>query len=72
LSDKRPDESASALGAKDFPPRSFPPSFNPANVLESTMDTLKQKDAQKAGLDLNRIRGNLKRMIEQHQKWGDR
>ena len=57
---------------KDFPPRSFPPSFNPANILESTMDTLKQKDALKAGLDLDRIRGNLERMIEQHQKRGDR
>ena len=57
---------------KDFPPRSFPPSFNPANILESTMDTLKQKEALKAGLDLNRIRGNLERMIEQHQKRGDR
>src|SRR6202453_1072741 len=57
---------------KDFPSRSFPPSFNPANILESTMDTLKQKDALKAGLDLDRIRGNLERMIEQHQKRGDR
>jgi arylsulfatase A-like enzyme len=57
---------------KDFPPRSFPPSFNPADILESTMETLKQKDALKAGLDLDRIRGNLERMIEQHQKRGDR
>jgi arylsulfatase A-like enzyme len=56
---------------KDFPPRSFPPSFNPANILESTMDTLKQKEALKAGLDLNRIRGNLERMIDQHQKRRD-
>jgi arylsulfatase A-like enzyme len=55
---------------KDFPPRSFPPSFNPANILESTMDTLKEKKALTAGLDLNRIRGNLERMIEQHQKRG--
>jgi hypothetical protein len=53
---------------KDFPPRSFPPSFNPANILESAMDTLKQKDALKAGLDLNRIRGNLERMIDERQK----
>jgi hypothetical protein len=56
---------------KDFPPRSFPPSFDPANILESTMDTLKQKEALKAGLDLNRIRGNLERMIDQHQKRRD-
>ena len=29
-----------------------------------------QKDALKAGLDLNRIRGSLERMIEQHRKRG--
>ena len=28
---------------KDFPPRSFPPSFNPANIMESTLDGIKQK-----------------------------
>jgi arylsulfatase A-like enzyme len=50
---------------KDFPPRSFPPSFNPANIMESTMDTVKQKKAFAEGLDLDRIRGNLNRMIEQ-------
>ena len=26
---------------KDFPPRSFPPSFNPANILEGVMDDIK-------------------------------
>jgi arylsulfatase A-like enzyme len=51
---------------KDFPPRSFPPSFNPANILESTMDTVKQKKALTEGLDLDRIRRNLNRMIDQH------
>jgi arylsulfatase A-like enzyme len=50
---------------KDFPPRSFPPSFNPANVMESTLDAMKQKKALTEGLDLDRIRGNLNRMIEQ-------
>ena len=29
---------------KEYPPRSFPPSFNPANILESTMDCMKQKN----------------------------
>ena len=57
---------------KDFPPRSFPPSFNPANILESAMDTLKEKKALTEGLDLNRIRGRLERMIEERQKHGDR
>jgi arylsulfatase len=50
---------------KEFPPRSFPPSFNPANIMESTMDTMKQKKALTEGLDLDRIRGNLNKMIEQ-------
>ena len=27
---------------KDFPPRSFPPSFNPANIMEDVMDQRKQ------------------------------
>jgi len=50
---------------KDFPPRSFPPSFNPANIMESTLDTMKQKKALTEGLDFERIRSNLNRMIDQ-------
>ena len=50
---------------KDFPPRSFPPSFNPANIMESTLDDIKQKKALTEGLDLERIRGNLNKMIDQ-------
>jgi arylsulfatase len=50
---------------KDFPPRSFPPSFNPANIMESTLDSMKQRKAMAEGLDLDRIRGNLNRMIDQ-------
>jgi arylsulfatase A-like enzyme len=50
---------------KDFPPRAFPPSFNPANVMESTLDNIKEKKALVEGLDVERIRGNLNRMIEQ-------
>ena len=33
--------------------------------MESTLDTMKQKKALTEGLDLDRIRGNLNRMIEQ-------
>ena len=36
---------------KEFPPRSFPPSFNPANIMESTLDNIKQKKALTEGLD---------------------
>ena len=50
---------------KDFPPRSFPPSFNPANVLESTMDTIKQKKALTESVDVERIRGRLNEIIQQ-------
>ena len=30
---------------KEFPPRSYPPSFNPANVMEEVKKTLKAKAA---------------------------
>jgi arylsulfatase A-like enzyme len=50
---------------KDFPPRSFPPSFNPANIMESTLDGIKEDRRLKHQLDLDRIRGGLNRMIEQ-------
>jgi len=48
---------------KDFPPRSFPPSFNPANVMESTLDAIKRRDAFKENIDLDRVRGALDKMI---------
>ena len=49
---------------KDFPPRSFPPSFNPANVMESTLENIKRREEFKKNLDLDRIRGGLNRMID--------
>ncbi|TIN48124.1 MAG: arylsulfatase [Mesorhizobium sp.] len=49
---------------KEFPPRSFPPSFNPANVLESAMDSLKTRQDLKQNLDLERVRAGLNRMID--------
>jgi hypothetical protein len=51
---------ASALGAKDVPPRLLPPSLNPANVPESAL-TLEGERAPQVGRDLNRSRGDLKR-----------
>jgi arylsulfatase len=53
---------------KDFPPRSFPPSFNPANILEEEMDQIKRRAAFKANLDLDRIRGSLNRMIDERMQ----
>ncbi|WP_454617595.1 arylsulfatase [Bradyrhizobium cenepequi] len=48
---------------KDFPPRSFPPSFNPANVMEGMLDDLKTRKMLKEGLDPEQVRGALDRMI---------
>jgi arylsulfatase len=50
---------------KEFPPRSFPPSFNPANVMESLVESIKQRRALRESLDLERIRGGLNRMIDE-------
>jgi arylsulfatase A-like enzyme len=50
---------------KEFPPRSFPPSFNPANVLESFMDDLKTRKMLREGLDPEAVRGALDRIINQ-------
>ncbi len=50
---------------KDFPPRSFPPSFNPANILEGMMDDIKTRKMLKEGLDPEQVRGAIDRMIHQ-------
>ena len=42
-----------------------PPSFNPANIMESTLDGIKENKRLRGELNLDRIRGNLNRMIEQ-------
>lgn len=50
---------------KEFPPRSFPPSFNPANIMESTLDGIKENNRLKGELDANRVRDRLNNLIEQ-------
>ncbi|WP_045011691.1 arylsulfatase [Bradyrhizobium sp. LTSP849] len=50
---------------KDFPPRSFPPSFNPANILEGMMDGIKQKKALTEGIDIDKVRAGLNKIIQQ-------
>ena len=50
---------------KDYPPRSFPPSFNPATIMETALGAMKQKEALKQSLDLERIRAVLKKMIDE-------
>ncbi len=50
---------------KDFPPRSFPPSFNPADILESTLEGIKQRQELRRSIDPERIRGTLDELIKQ-------
>ncbi|MGY8664870.1 arylsulfatase [Bradyrhizobium sp. UFLA05-109] len=52
-----------AASFKDFPPRSFPPSFNPANILESMMDGIKRRDELKQNIDVDRLRDSLNRLL---------
>jgi arylsulfatase A-like enzyme len=49
---------------KEFPPRSFPPSFNPANILEQTLEDIKTKKMLKESIDPERIRAGVNKMIE--------
>jgi arylsulfatase len=49
---------------KEFPPRSFPPSFNPANILESTLESIKQRREIQQSPSPERMRA-LGQMIEQ-------
>jgi hypothetical protein len=52
---------------KDFPPRSFPPSFVPTNIMEEMMDDIKDQ-RQKAGQrvqSIDKIRSGVNQMIEQ-------
>ncbi len=50
---------------KDFPPRSFPPSFNPANIMESMLDDIKTRKMLRERVDPDQVRGALNRMIQQ-------
>ncbi len=49
---------------KEFPPRSSPPSFNPANIMEQTLDDIKTRKMLKESVDPERIRGRLNQMID--------
>jgi arylsulfatase len=47
---------------KDFPPRSHPPSFNPANILEETLDSIRRRQQMIRSID--RIRPGTGETIE--------
>jgi hypothetical protein len=49
---------------KEFPPRSFPPSFVPSNIMESMLDDQKTRKMLREGLDPDQVRGALDRIIE--------
>jgi hypothetical protein len=52
---------------KEFPPRSFPPSFVPSTILEETLDDIKDNRA-KAGQraqSIDKIRSGVNQLIEQ-------
>ncbi len=51
-----------AASFKDFPPRSHPPSFNPANVLEETLDGIRRR--QQVIRSIDRIRPGSGETIE--------
>ena len=61
------DVGAFVMTFKDFPPRSFPPSFVPATILEETLDDIKDNRA-KAGeraKSIDKIRSGVNQMIDQ-------
>ncbi len=47
---------------KDFPPRSHPPSFNPANILEETLDSIRRR--QQVIRSIDRVRPGTGETIE--------
>ena len=51
----------------EFPPRSFPPSFVPATILEETLDDIKANRARagERAKSIDRIRSGVNQMIEQ-------
>jgi arylsulfatase A-like enzyme len=56
-----------AASFKEFPPRSFPPSFNPANIVGEITDNIKEERARQGerAESIDRIRAGLKQMIDQ-------
>lgn len=52
---------------RDFPPRSFPPTFNPGEMMEESMQLLKTKEMLKQGVDPERVRGKLLELLKEPQ-----
>jgi arylsulfatase len=56
-----------AASFKEFPPRSFPPSFNPATIVGEITDDIKDARSKQGARQqsIDRIRANLRQMIDQ-------
>jgi hypothetical protein len=54
---------ANCAGGEEVRFRSFPPSFNPANILGETLDDYKTRKMLKESVDPERIRGEINKMI---------
>ncbi|MBR0937171.1 sulfatase-like hydrolase/transferase [Bradyrhizobium jicamae] len=56
-----------AVSLKEFPPRSFPPSFNPATIVEEITSGIKDERSRQGARQqsIDRIRANLRQMIDQ-------
>jgi hypothetical protein len=61
------DVGAFVMTFKDFPPRSFPPSFVPATILEEQLDEIKDNGARagQRAQSIDKIRSGVNQMIEQ-------
>jgi arylsulfatase A-like enzyme len=61
------DVGAFVMTFKDFPPRSFPPSFVPATILEEQLDEIKDNRARagQRAQSIDKIRSGVNQMIEQ-------
>ena len=61
------DVGAFVMTFREFPPRSFPPSFVPATIMEETLDSIKD-DRAKAGQraqSIDKIRSGINQLIDQ-------
>ncbi|MFD1959256.1 sulfatase-like hydrolase/transferase [Novosphingobium panipatense] len=56
---------------KKFPPRSFPPSFNPANILEATLHGIKAVRTLKQNIDPERICGDIRQIVDEAMQHRD-
>ena len=52
-------------------PAAFPPSFNPANILEATLHGIKAVRTLKQNIDPERIRGDIRQIVDEAMQHRD-